>query len=163
MDRHRLLYTGLHQMWAKTSTPARTLSDVVRHRGKSSRKSNSRAPMLIPPPELSWYNRGLFQLMKTSGESMSVGKGKFCYAYRFRELGVICLHSMYSIFTLCYFIFIIKWGVFLFCFCFFLSCFLTCFYFHFMYFISCEAYNMHFLLFWLFLFLLINQNNRQIN
>ncbi|KAL7380858.1 hypothetical protein ABVT39_025064 [Epinephelus coioides] len=41
----------------KASTPARTWSDVTRHKGKSSRKSVKRAPTLTPPLELSLHNR----------------------------------------------------------------------------------------------------------
>ncbi|KAJ8346567.1 hypothetical protein SKAU_G00279680 [Synaphobranchus kaupii] len=41
----------------KASTPARNWSDVVHRRGKSSKKSNKRAPTLTPPPQLSLQNR----------------------------------------------------------------------------------------------------------
>ncbi|KAL7394631.1 hypothetical protein ABVT39_000923 [Epinephelus coioides] len=41
----------------KASTPARTWSDVTRHKGKSSTKSVKRAPTLTPPLELSLHNR----------------------------------------------------------------------------------------------------------
>ncbi|KAL7404271.1 hypothetical protein ABVT39_012305 [Epinephelus coioides] len=41
----------------KASTPSRTWADVTRRKGKSSRKSVKRAPMLTPPLELSLQNR----------------------------------------------------------------------------------------------------------
>ncbi|KAL7386858.1 hypothetical protein ABVT39_014914 [Epinephelus coioides] len=41
----------------KASTPARTWADVIRHKGKSNRKSVKRAPTLTPPLELSLQNR----------------------------------------------------------------------------------------------------------
>ncbi len=41
----------------KASTPARTWSDIARCRGKSSQKSNKRAPTSAPPPGLSLRNR----------------------------------------------------------------------------------------------------------
>ncbi|KAJ8347977.1 hypothetical protein SKAU_G00265660 [Synaphobranchus kaupii] len=40
----------------KASTPARNWSDVFHRRGKSSKRSNKRAPTLTPPPQLSLQN-----------------------------------------------------------------------------------------------------------
>ncbi|KAJ8345975.1 hypothetical protein SKAU_G00301680 [Synaphobranchus kaupii] len=58
----------------KASTPARTWSDVVHRRGKSSKKSNKRAPTLTPPPQLSLQNSWVLQPLLSSQSNLLISQ-----------------------------------------------------------------------------------------
>ncbi len=54
---HNAFYWHSNDFRPKPSTPSRTPSEVVRHKVKSSKKSNKRPPTLTPPLELSSQDR----------------------------------------------------------------------------------------------------------